>query len=110
MSEVLGYTQAGYAFDVSTPFGADKLLLETFEISEAISQPFSMRLVMRSEQEDLDFSQIVGKPVTLTGTDEQGRKAYFHGTVARFRQDGLMYTAEVRPAFWQLTLASDNRI
>ncbi len=66
MSDVLGYTQAGFAFEVSTPFGADTLLLETFEIGEAISQPFDMRLVMRSEDNNLDFSQIVGQGVTLT--------------------------------------------
>jgi type VI secretion system secreted protein VgrG len=97
MSEVLGYTQAGYSFAVTTPLGADKLLLEEFEMTERISEPFAMRLTMVSEYGDLDFSQIVGQTVTVTGTDEQGRKSYFHGVVGRFRQDGMIYTAEIRP-------------
>jgi type VI secretion system secreted protein VgrG len=110
MNDVVGYTQAGYAFAVTTPLGADKLLLDSFEITECISEPFEMRLTMVSEYDDLDFSQIVGQAVTVTGTDDQSRKSYFHGIVGRFRQDGMIYTAEVRPKLWELTLASDNRI
>lgn len=110
MNDVVGYTQAGYAFAVTTPLGADKVLLDSFGIIERISEPFRMRLVMASEYSDLEFSQIVGKAVTVTATDEQGRKSYFHGIVGRFRQNGLVYTAEVLPKLWQLTLASDNRV
>jgi type VI secretion system secreted protein VgrG len=110
MSDVVGYTQGGYAYEVTTPFGPDTLLLQSFDIDETVSQPFDMRLVMLSEYDDLDFSEIVGQGVTLTSTDEQGQKCYFHGIVCRFRQDGRFYIAEVHPRFWQLQLASDNRI
>ena len=110
MNDVLGYTQGGFAFAVTTPFGADKLLLERFAVSERISEPFHMHLVMASEYDNLDFSQIVGQAVSVTATDEQGNKSYFHGIVTRFRQEGLAYTADVHPKLQQLTLASDNRI
>lgn len=110
MNDVIGYTQTGYAFEVSTPFGSDQLLLDSFEMTERLSAPFHLRLVMVSEHGDLDFSQIVGQPVTVTATDEQDRKSYFHGIVGRFRQEGFIYTAEVHPKLQQLTLASDNRI
>jgi type VI secretion system secreted protein VgrG len=79
-------------------------------MTERISEPFAMRLTMASEYGDLDFSQIVGQSVSVAGTDSQGRQIYFHGIVARFRQDGMIYTADIRPTLWQLTLASDNRI
>jgi type VI secretion system secreted protein VgrG len=110
MNDVVGFTQAGYRFAVTTPLGADKLLLDSFEITEGISEPFEMRRTMASEYGDLDFGQIVGKAVTVMGTDDQSRKSHFHGIVGRFRQDGMIYTAQIRPKLWKLTLTSDNRI
>ena len=110
MNDILGYTQAGYWFSVTTPFGDDELLLKEFEFSERISSLFHLRLTMASEHDDLDFTRIVGQPVTVSGTDDNGRKSCFHGIVGRFRQDGRIYTADVYPKMWELTLASDNRI
>lgn len=107
---VLGYTQAGYAFTVTTPLGADMLLLQSFEGEERLSALFEFHLDMESEHGDLDFTQVVGQPVTVTGTDKDGNKRYFNGIVARMVQSGLSYRFDLRPKFWELTLASDNRI
>ncbi len=107
---VLGYTQTGYTFTVTTPLGADMLLLEAFEGEEQISGLFAFRLDMESEHGDLDFTQIVGQSVTIAGTDKDGNTRYFNGIVARMVQSGLNYHFDMRPKLWQLTLASDNRI
>jgi type VI secretion system secreted protein VgrG len=107
---VLGYTQTGYLFTVTTPLGADMLLLESFEGEEGISGLFHFRLEMDSEHGDLDFSAVVGKSVTITGTDKDGNKRYLNGIAARMVQAGLAYHVDLRPTLWQLTLGSDNRI
>ncbi|HXZ03005.1 MAG TPA: type VI secretion system tip protein TssI/VgrG [Stellaceae bacterium] len=107
---VLGYTQTGYVFTVATPLGADMLLLQSFEGEEQISGLFEFRLDMESEHDDLDFTQVVGQGVTVTGIDKDGNKRYFNGIVARMAQSGLGYHFDVRPKLWELTLASDNRI
>ena len=45
------YTQANRAIAISTPLGTDKLLLESFQASEAISHPFRLELVMLAQVE-----------------------------------------------------------
>jgi len=107
---VLGYTETGYTFTVTTPLGADMLLLEAFEGEELISGLFDFRLDMESEHGDLDFSQVVGQSVTIAGTDKDGNSRYFNGIVARMVQSGLTYHFDMRPKLWELTLTSDNRI
>ncbi|HZB91456.1 MAG TPA: contractile injection system protein, VgrG/Pvc8 family, partial [Stellaceae bacterium] len=107
---VLGYTETGYAFTITTPLGVDMLLLEAFEGEELLSGLFEFRVDMASEHGDLDFTQVVGQGVTITGIDKDGNKRHFNGIVARMVQSGLSYHFDVRPQLWQLTLASDNRI
>jgi type VI secretion system secreted protein VgrG len=107
---VLGYTQTGYTFTITTPLGDDMLLLEAFEGEEQISGLFEFRVDMDSEHGDLDFTQVVGQSVTITGADKDGSQRNFNGIVARMVQSGLSYHFEVRPKLWELTLASDNRI
>jgi type VI secretion system secreted protein VgrG len=107
---VLGYTQTGYTFTITTPLGEDMLLLQSFEGVEQISGLFEFRVEMESEHGDLDFSQVVGEGVTIAGADKDGNKRYFNGIVARMVQSGLAYHFDVRPKLWTLTLASDNRI
>jgi type VI secretion system secreted protein VgrG len=106
----LGYTQTGYTFTITTPLGNDMLLLEAFEGEEQISGLFEFRVDMDSEHGDLDFTQVVGQSVTITGADKDGNQRHFNGIVARMVQSGLSYHFEVRPKLWELTLASDNRI
>jgi type VI secretion system secreted protein VgrG len=43
-----GFTQSNAFLSVSTPFGADVLLLDAVEGTEAISQPFRFSLSMRA--------------------------------------------------------------
>ena len=107
---VLGYTQTGYTFTITTPLGDDMLLLQAFEGEELISGLFEFRVDMDSEHGDLDFTSVVGQSVTITGADKDGNQRNFNGIVARMVQSGLSYHFEVRPKLWELTLASDNRI
>src|SRR5215472_764664 len=101
---------------VTSPFGTDALLLERFTGTEQLSQPFHVDLVLLSEKGELDADKILGKPLALALTIEQGKPPrHFHGIVTEFSQTGIgdrlhEYRAAVRPWFWLLTRTADCRI
>lgn len=110
-----GYTQAGAFLKVDTPFGDDVLLLEQFSGREAISEPFQFQLTMRSANLNLDPTQIVGAPVTVTLSPATAPNRYFHGIVTRFLHAGgtgqdAHYLADMAPRLWLLTLGTDRAI
>jgi type VI secretion system secreted protein VgrG len=109
------YVQGGSPFLVTTPFGADKLLLQSFEGEERISGLFRYRLELISEDKSLDFSTIVGQNATLTLALPTGGTQYVNGVVARFGQAGqdarfTIYYADLRPWLWLLGMNADCRI
>ncbi len=100
---------------LTTPLGADKLMLKTFHGEEKLSEPYFYYLDMISEEYELDFDQIVGEGITITMDLSSGEQKHFHGICTRFIQgayDGTQckYFAEVRPWMWQLNLTRDSRI
>lgn len=100
---------------LTTPLGADKLLLRHFDGEERISEPFHFRLDLVSQDNAVDFTQLVGKSVTLAISLAGGSTQYINGIVGRFVQTGgdarfTTYLADVYPWLWLLTLNSDNRI
>ncbi len=108
-------TQATMPIQVTTPFGDDKLLLRAFHGEDRISGLFRYTLELVSEDKSLDFTEIVGKGVTVTMLLADGGKAYIHGIVGRFAQAGTdvrrtTYYADLHPSLWLLTLSSDCRI
>src|SRR2546425_1053178 len=99
-------TQERALIAVTTPLGADVLLLTAFKGREELSRLFHYQLDMLSEKQSLGATDIVGKPVTwvVQGKDREPR--YFHGVVSRFAAGGLQtrelrhYRAEVVPWLW----------
>lgn len=109
------YTQAALPVQITTPLGTDKLLVRSLEGEENISGLFYYRAVLISQDAALDFTQIVGKPVTLKIGLSSGNSRYVNGVAARFCQADrdqrfTTYIAEVRPALWMLTMNADCRI
>jgi len=107
--------QTTLPIQVTTPFGADKVVLRTLQGEERISGLFQYTLELVSSDKSLDFTQIVGKGVTVTMTLAEGGSAYLHGIVGRFVQAGsdvrvTTYYADLHPQLWLLTLRSDCRI
>ena len=109
-------TQANTFVSVSTPLGSDVLLLETLSGVESISRPFHFELGLLSEDPEIDFTKIVGQPITIT-LDLHGAKEprYVHGHIRSFTQlrnrDGFAhYRAELVPWLWFLTQTTDCRI
>lgn len=110
-----GYTQDHVLISVSTTFGKDVLLVESFSGSEELSRPFGFSLAMKSGEVALDPATIVGTTATVTVIHPSGMTRYFHGVVSRFTQSGLdaafaYYAAEIVPALWLLSLSRERTI
>jgi type VI secretion system secreted protein VgrG len=108
-------TQTGSLLSVTTPLGADVLLLEGFAGREAISEPFRFNLRMRSANKAIDATALVGKTATVTMQQPSGPQRFFSGIITRFANTGTdvasgYYTAELAPRLWLLTLGRDRVI
>jgi type VI secretion system secreted protein VgrG len=111
----MAWTQGNTYLSISTPLGADKLLLRSFAGEERISELFHFSLRMQSETLDLDFTQIVGKSATIGVLLTDGTKRYVNGIVSRFVQAGAdqrfaTYHAELVPWLWLCDLTADCQI
>ena len=102
-------------FTLTTPLGPDKLLLKGFKGSEGMSRLFRFDLDLLSTDPNIDYTQIIGKSVTLAVTQADGTPRYFNGIISRFGQAGAdetftSYHAEMVPWLWLLTRTADCRI
>jgi type VI secretion system secreted protein VgrG len=113
-----GFTQTDRPIKIDSPLGKDKLLVDRFEGEEAVSAPFEFRLRLRSREQAIDPSSLLGQSVTVTIDRADGSNAQrpFNGVVARFENLGqidreyCLYTAVLRPWFWLLSHTADCRI
>jgi type VI secretion system secreted protein VgrG len=108
-------TQTDQLISITTPLGADKLLLRSVRGEERISGLFQFFLEMQSEEKSLDFSKIVGKSATVAMKLADGTTRYVNGIVGRFVQAGsdaklATYYAELHPWLWLMTMSADCRI
>jgi type VI secretion system secreted protein VgrG len=112
----VSFTQAGRPFTVTTPLGADKLLLERFTGEEAVSAPFHFTLDMVSKANNVvSADALVRQPISINMELSDGGSRVIHGRVNRFVQlgsaDGLTsYRADMVPWLWFLSLSTDCRI
>jgi type VI secretion system secreted protein VgrG len=109
-------TQTDRAVGITTPLGADVLLLKTMTGTEQLGRLFQFDLQLLSEDQDIAFEDIMGLGVTVR-VDRPDRKGsrFFHGLVNRFSLAGVegemtLYKASVVPWFWFLTRVTDCRI
>jgi len=111
----MAWTQDKTYISISTPLGANKLLLRSFAGEERISELFHFSLRMQSETLDLDFTQIVGKSATIGVLLTDGSTRYVNGVVSRFVQAGAdqrfaTYHAELVPWLWMCDLTANCQI
>ena len=110
------YTQAGRPAQVTTPLGADALLLAGFSSREAISEMFEFRLELLAELETpVPFERLMGQEMTVEFTAPDGNTRWFSGMVRRLTREGqgdnfASYTAELAPSVWRLTKCVRSRI
>jgi type VI secretion system secreted protein VgrG len=111
----MAFAQTDQLISVTTPLGADKLLLRSVRGEERISGLFHFVLEMQSEEKSLDFSQVVGKSVTVKLKLQDETTRYINGIVGRFVQAGsdarfFTYFAELHPTFWLMSMSVDCRV
>jgi type VI secretion system secreted protein VgrG len=109
------FVQTALPTQITTPLGPNILLVRGYHGEEAISELFRYDLELYSEDPSLDFTQIVGKAVTLQIPLSTGSFQYVNGIVGRFTQAGrddrfTTYFAELHPWLWMLTMSADCRI
>jgi len=110
------YTQGARTLSVTSPLGADVLLLQSFSGTESISRLFSYQLDLASQNEAITPQDIVGKDVTWSVSRIDKGPRYFNGFVCRFiasavnRRGLRTYRAEVVPWPWFLTRTANCRI
>jgi type VI secretion system secreted protein VgrG len=101
---------------ISTPLGDDKFDVVNMRGEDQMSGLFHYRVELTSQDESIDFSQIIGQGATVYL--ELGGNVYrnIHGIVTRITQaardsdDNTTYIAELRPWLWKLTKTADCRI
>lgn len=93
---------------------AEELKVTGFSGTEEISRLFSFRVSLCSDDAEIAFDEVVGKPCTLEIVAAGGSR-YVNGIVRRFERTGegsslTWYAAEVVPLHWLLTKRQKSRI
>ncbi len=110
------YQQADRLLTVTTPLGADKLLLVGVTGTEAISELFQIQLeAIATNDTEVPFDQLLGKKITVQILAPGGNKRYLNGICNRAVQGGrdtlfTYYRLEIVPEFWFLTRKAQSRI
>ncbi|HUT32673.1 MAG TPA: type VI secretion system tip protein VgrG [Planctomycetota bacterium] len=111
----MAITQKYRLMSIGTPLGDDVLLIRGISGFEELSRLSRYELDLLSEDEEIDFDQIVGKNVTVRIETTKGVTRYVNGLVSRFSQSRRVgrlasYRATIVPWLWLLTRTSDCRI
>jgi type VI secretion system secreted protein VgrG len=106
-------SEADFTFQVADKTPED-LKVTGFSGDEEISRLFSFRVEFCSDDSDIAFDDIVGKPCVLEIHAVSGSR-YVNGIVRRFERTGegsslTYYAAEVVPVHWLLTKRYKSRI
>lgn len=116
-------TQEGRLLKLTTPLGADVLLIKRLRAEEGLNKLFHFTLDILHDHDNemsdapmlVDVSRLLGQPMTITVEQNDGTKRYFNGICARFHQGNrkgryTVYQATVVPKIWLLTQKVQSRI
>jgi len=110
-------TQSNSEAKIITPLGEDVLLLRNMTMTEELGRLFTIDLDLLSEQDDINFEDLLGQNITVEIKLDSGnnRFRHFNGHITRVSQtensgDFAVYQATVKPWFWFLTRTADCRI
>ncbi len=111
----MGILQENREIQVATTAGDDVLLFWNMTATEELSRLFSFEIELLSEDQELNFDDLLGQKMTVLLNLPNEEKRYFNGHISRFSQVGqadkfAVYQATLRPWLWFLTRTSDCRI
>ena len=100
---------------ISTPLGEDVLLLRSMSAREQLGTLFEYELELISEDLNISYADLLGKPATVKLRRFDDQERYFNGLVNSFSQVGFdgsaaVYNATLVPWTWFLTRTADCRI
>lgn len=100
---------------VHCPLGDDALFLTSLQGEEGVSKLFEIACRFTSEDDQVDFEQLIGQPMSVEIQMADGEPRFFHGIVSRFSQadatdTNIVYEAELVPWLWLATQRVDCRI
>ncbi|HGM6313721.1 TPA: contractile injection system protein, VgrG/Pvc8 family, partial [Pseudomonas putida] len=79
-------SQSDLRFTFQPLAGRSEFEVVSFELDEAISMPFQLKLELVSFEDDVDFGQLLDKPVLFTIWRGERPLRYVHGLVSTFSQ------------------------
>ena len=108
-------SQSDLRFTFQPLVGRSEFEVVSFELDEAISTPFQLKLELVSFEDDVDFGQLLDKPVLFTIWRGERPLRYVHGLVSTFSQGETgfhrtRYRALVEPVLARAGLRSNWRI
>lgn len=108
-------TQENRQANFESSLGSDVLLLSEMFAREQVSGLYEYQLSLVSEDENIDLYAIIGEHARVELELPGGGFRYFAGfvsefTFASFRDNFAEYRVTLRPWFWLLSRASNNRI
>ena len=111
----MALTQSDRTIEVTSPLGADVLLLNRMTATEGLGRLFTYELDLLSTDENVQGRDLLGQGMTVRLDLPEGEARHFHGLVTRFRHAGSAdpysaYQVTLRPWLWFLTRTSDCRI
>lgn len=110
------YEQEGRRLTVTSPLGADVLLIAGLGGNEGLSQLFDFQLDLLSTNQSITPDQLLGKSVTVKVGRAGGDPRCFNGIVRQFSPGGSgvrgmrAYSAHIVPTLWLLTQTADHKI
>ncbi|MDR0632952.1 MAG: type VI secretion system tip protein VgrG [Holosporales bacterium] len=108
--------------EITSPLGADKLIFESMEGKEAISELYEFKVRVYSEDIDIDFKKLLGESVAVCLQTSGSYKRYISGIVAqvKFLQTFVFdtdtdariayYGLIIRPQFWKSHFSKNSRV
>ena len=109
------YRQSDLRFSFQPLAGDIQFEVISFELDEAISAPFQLKLELISHEDEVDFGQLLDKPVLFTIWQHERPLRYVHGVTSSFSQGETgfyrtRYHALVEPLLARGGLRSNWRI
>ena len=91
--------------EVTSPLGADRLLLRRMTAVDGLSRPFEIDLQLLSTDHAIALSDVLGQPMTVRLDLPENHRRFFNGIVSRFCYQGSFgdfasYEARARPWLW----------
>ncbi len=118
----MAITQSGRLLYLTSPLGGEYLLINKLVGREAISELYSYELeVLHEENEEgyrptpIDPKKVLGKPLVVRATQNDGGERYFNGLCIAFHQGKRgprfsYYRATIVPDVWMLTRTTQSRV